>query len=134
MRIAESPALEAFMRGLAGDTSLTPIQQAQFIFVCRSIFFFSENHFLQNRMGLLTRDAWETFVASVRSGMGGCGYRAAWKANSSLFSDEFRAFMDDMMRTTVPEPLGPTRLANVFQSVLVEELAAMPAAAAANLR
>src|SRR6478672_8466794 len=48
MRIADSPALDAFMRGLAGDTTLTPLEQARFIFVCRSIFFLSENHFLQN--------------------------------------------------------------------------------------
>src|SRR5262249_43172205 len=100
MRIADSPALDAFMRGMAGDTTLTPIQQAQFIFVCRSMFFVSENHFLQHRLGLLTENAWSTFVSTVRSGMASCGYRAAWKANAPLFSDEFRAFMDNIVQAT----------------------------------
>src|SRR5580765_2019544 len=44
MRIADSRALDPFMRGMAGDTSLTPVEQAQFIFMCRSMFLISEDH------------------------------------------------------------------------------------------
>jgi hypothetical protein len=125
LRIADSHALDAFMRGMAGDTNLTLVEQAQFIFMCRSMFFISEDHFLQNRVGLLTKDAWVTFVSTVRSAMGSCGYRAAWRANRPLFSVEFRNFMDEMMRATPADALGPVRLGDVFQSALVEEIAAM---------
>jgi hypothetical protein len=123
MRIADSHALDAYMRGMAGDTNLAPVEQAQFIFLCRSMFLIAEDHFLQNRVGLLTKDAWITFVSTVQSAMGSCGYRAAWKANRSMFGQEFRAFMDEMMRVTPPEAFGPIRLGQIFQTTLAEELA-----------
>lgn len=125
MRIADSHALDAFMRGMAGDTNLTPVEQAQFIFLCRSMFLVSEDHSLQNRVGLLTRDAWNTFVSTVGSAMASCGYRAAWKANRSMFGHEFREFMDEIMRTTPVEAFGPVRIGDVFQTTLAEGLAAM---------
>ena len=98
---ATDPSLaDAAHKGLTGDESLTQTQLMQFRSYARAQFYHAEDSFYQHRSGLLSQEAFETFIASWRALMRMPGFRVQWRRNRASFHGEFRDYIDDMLATT----------------------------------
>ena len=93
---AEEPSIaDAIMKGLRGADDLTATQYAQFTHFCRASFYNAEDTYFQHSQGLITDQAFASFIASVKGWAARApGIRACWKQFRGLFVSEFAEWMD----------------------------------------
>ena len=109
---AEDPSIaEAVMKGLQGAEDLTVVQYAQFSHFCRASFFNAEDTYFQHAEGLLSEQAFASFIANVKGWAAGSpGIRAGWTQSRSMFVSEFADWMDRTLAEVEPAP-PPDRFA-----------------------
>jgi hypothetical protein len=86
-----------WLKGLAGDSDMTPVEVAQWMMLARGAFLSGEDSILQYKAGLLSRETYETYVAGVRFFLTRPGLRAAWKLSRMQYGAEFRTFTDSIL-------------------------------------
>jgi len=103
---AEEPSIaEAIMKGLRGSDDLTATQYAQFTHFCRASFYNAEDTYFQHSEGLITAQAFASFVASVKGWAARApGIRACWTQFRGLFVNEFAEWMDRTLAEVEPAP------------------------------
>lgn len=93
------PALaRIFQKAQGGDPELTREEFTQWMFMCRAMFISGEDSFLQHRAGLLSTEAFSSYVAGVHSYMASPGMRVGWKFSAGQFGKEFREFVDAIVK------------------------------------
>jgi hypothetical protein len=113
LRLAELRESDGLDKCFNGDTDVDPKDVARFLYICRAGFISAEDSFLQHREGLLTGLAFESYEASLRSGMGSPGFGAGWKMAREGYEPQFRDYMDRMLADAQPGPRVSNRsLAN----------------------
>jgi hypothetical protein len=101
LRLAELAATEGLERCFQGLPDVSENDVRRFTFLCRAIFISAEDSFFQNRQGLLNGAAFESFVSSMRAGMGAPGIAAAWMLTREMYEPQFRDFIDRTMGDAV---------------------------------
>ena len=103
---AEEPSIaEAIMKGLRGADDLTATQYAQFTHFCRASFYNAEDTYFQHADGLISDQAFASFVASVKGWAARApGIRACWRQFRNLFVSEFAEWMDRTLAEVDPAP------------------------------
>jgi len=96
LRIAELRADDGLNRCFEGAPDASAKDVARFLNVTRAVFISAEDSFLQAEEGLLGSNAFESFKASLRAGMGSSGLATAWIMTRDMHEPKFRAFMDDI--------------------------------------
>lgn len=99
-----------WMKGVAGDADLTPLELTQWLMMARSAFLSGEDSVLQYKAGLLSKETFDTYVAGARFHLARPGFRAAWKMQRATFGPEFRSFADSILHD-VPVAPAPDSLA-----------------------
>lgn len=108
LMVADSGLASVMQKGLAADTDLTREEFAQWTMICRALFISGEDSFLQHKAGLLSTEAFQSYVAGVHHFMAAPGMRAAWKLFGKQFGSEFRAFVDAIVKQPPPAQAGAT--------------------------
>jgi hypothetical protein len=97
LKLAELRADDGINACFDGSTDVSARDVARFLFTTRSIFISAEDSFFQAEEGLLSPIAFESFKASIRSGMTrSTGLSAAWRLTRHGYEPQFRDFMDAM--------------------------------------
>ncbi|HEY2069308.1 MAG TPA: hypothetical protein VGG48_07125 [Rhizomicrobium sp.] len=130
-RIAELRESDGITRCFSGERDVDPNEIGRFLNICRAIFVSAEDSFLQHQEGLLNGLAFESFEASVRTGIGTAGIAAGWLMTRDMYGPEFRAYMDGMLGDMNVTPGAPMRSLQAWNTVL-DELAARPGLAESN--
>jgi hypothetical protein len=93
---AEEPSIAvAITKGLQGADDITAVQYAQFTHFCRASFYNAEDTYFQHSEGLITDQAFASFIASVKGWAARApGIRACWTQFRGLFVSEFADWMD----------------------------------------
>ncbi|MBV9045307.1 MAG: hypothetical protein JO348_12245 [Alphaproteobacteria bacterium] len=99
---ADPSLANAAHKAMAGDDSLTETELYQFRSYARAQFYHAEDSFYQHQNGLLTEEAFDTFIASWRGLMAMPGFRVQWRRNRASFQGDFRSYMDKLLATTSP--------------------------------
>ena len=94
LRSAELRADEAIDRCFNGSTDVSAKDVARFLFICRAIFISAEDSYYHHQEGLMDGATYESFVTSLRTGLGAPGIAAAWKMTRDMYESQFRDFMD----------------------------------------
>lgn len=110
LRWAESETLaDLYIRGNAGDRSLTRVEVMRYSMLIVSLFWYFEDQFHQHRDGLVAHDRFEGSLATLALDLRWPGVRVCWRQNRYLFGARFRAFMDDILDRApldaAPDPL-----------------------------
>ena len=108
LMVADPRLASVMQRGLAADTDFTREEFAQWTMICRAMFISGEDSFLQHKAGLLSAEAFESYVAGVHQFMAAPGMRAAWKLFGKQFGSEFRAFVDAILKRAPVAQAGAT--------------------------
>ena len=103
---AEEPSIAvAISKGAQGSDDITATQYAQFAHFCRASFYNAEDTYFQHKQGLISDEAFASFVASVQGGAARApGMRAGWIQFRGLFVSEFAEWMD---RTLAHAQIAP---------------------------
>ena len=103
---AEDPSIaDAIMKGLQGSGDISATQYAQFTHFCRASFYNAEDTYFQHNQGLISDQAFASFIASVKGWAARApGIRACWKQFRSLFVSEFADWMDRTLAEVEPLP------------------------------
>jgi hypothetical protein len=120
LRMADPELSDIFRRGRSGDEGLDPAELHQFAMLCRCGFVSGEDSFLQHLSGQLDDAAYHSYVAGVRSMLTSPGLRAMWRMSSQDYGDEYRKFMDKILRETQAAPES-NRLARWVETVRAEK-------------
>ena len=102
LMVADPGLARIFQKGLAADTDFTREEFMQWMMICRAMFISGEDSFLQHKAGLLSAEAFQSYVAGVHNYMAAPGMRAAWKLFGKQFGSEFRAFVDALLKQAPP--------------------------------
>jgi hypothetical protein len=94
---ADPELARIWLKGMAGDTDMTPVEFTQWMLMARGAFLSGEDSILQYKAGLLSRATYETYVAGVRFFLARPGFRVAWRLSRMQFGAEFRAFTDSIL-------------------------------------
>ncbi|HEY3639247.1 MAG TPA: hypothetical protein VGK90_13955 [Rhizomicrobium sp.] len=106
LAVADAGLARIWLKGMAGDADLTPVELTQWLLMTRSAFLSGEDSVLQYRAGLMSKETYDTYVAGVRFYMSRPGIRAAWKLHRMQFGPEFRAFTDVILSEVPVAPAG----------------------------
>ncbi len=99
---------EAVSKGLAGAQDMSGTQLVQFSSYCRGVFYAAEDDFYQHREGLLSDDAFASYLNGVKASFVSPGMRVAWMRQRNAYGKEFVAFMDKIVaETPVAIPADP---------------------------
>jgi hypothetical protein len=104
---AQEPSIAvAISKGLRASGDISDTQYAQFAHFCRASFYNAEDTYFQHKLGLLSDEAFASFIASVQGWAARApGMRAGWKQFRGLFVAEFAEWMDHTLaqaRTAPP--------------------------------
>lgn len=98
---AANPDLaRVFQKGAAGNLELTREEFTQWMLMCRGLFLSGEDSFLQHEAGMLSKAAFDSYVAGVKFYFSMPGMRASWKLSEGQFGADFRAFGNAMLAQT----------------------------------
>ncbi len=103
LTLAQGGLSSIWHRGAVGDQSLSREEFNQWMLLCRAAFLSGEDSYMQHKAGLLSENAFASYVAGVRYYMSTPGLRAAWQVSSRQFSGEFVEFVNAELAHT---PLG----------------------------
>jgi hypothetical protein len=103
---AEDPSIaDAIMKGLQGSGDISVTQYAQFTHFCRASFYNAEDTYFQHSQGLISDQAFASFIASVKGWAARApGIRACRKQFRGLFVSEFADWMDRTLAEVEPAP------------------------------
>lgn len=104
LTVASPELARIWLKAMAGDADLTPVELTQWLMMTRSAFLSGEDSVLQYRAGLMSKETYDTYVAGVRFYMTNPGMRAAWKLHRMQFGPEFRAFGDTVVKEVSVAP------------------------------
>lgn len=104
LTVASPELASVWLKAMAGNADLTPLELTQWLLMTRSAFLSGEDSVLQYRAGLMSKETYDTYVAGVRFYMTNPGMRAAWKIHRMQFAPEFRAFGDTMVKEVSVAP------------------------------
>ena len=107
---AQEPSIAvAISKGATGSDDISDTQYAQFAHFCRASFYNAEDTYFQHKLGLISEEAFASFVASVQGWASRApGMRAAWKQFRGLFVSEFAEWMDrTLAQAQVAQPIDP---------------------------
>jgi hypothetical protein len=105
LRWAESGTLaDLYMRGNAGDRSLTRVEIMRYTMLIVSLFWYFEDQFHQHLDGLVADDRFTGSRATLAIDFRWPGFRVCWRQNRYLDGAQFRAFMDDILARAALEP------------------------------
>jgi hypothetical protein len=96
LRLAELRADDGLNACFEGMPMAAEKDLSRFLMAARAVFISAEDSFFQGAEGLLSPTAFESYKASVRSGMGSPGLAAAWILTRDMYEPKFRTFMDDL--------------------------------------
>jgi hypothetical protein len=125
LRIAELRDSDGIDKCFMGARDVSPKDLARFTNICRAIFMSAEDSFLQHEQGLLDATAFESFEASLRSGMGAPGVAAGWVLTRDMYEPKFRAYMNGMLGDL--KPGGQSRALHNWNEALDSLSAQLPA-------
>jgi hypothetical protein len=126
LRWAENDTLaDLYVRGNAGDRSLTRVEVMRYSMLIVSVFWYFEDQFHQHQDGLVADDRFAGSLATLAIDFRWPGFRACWRQNRYLYGAQFRAFMDDIMDRAALDP-APDPVA-AWNESLDAEPAASPA-------
>ena len=97
LRLAELRDSDGIDKCFQGGRDISAKDLARFINICRAIFISAEDSFLQHDQGLLDEVSFESFEASLRSGMGAPGVAAGWIMSRDMYEPKFRAYIDGVL-------------------------------------
>lgn len=80
-----------------------------------------EDTFIQHRSGLLGRQSLASDEARLRTMIGQPPYRAMWRIISIVFGDEFRTYIEGIMKEIAP--YSPGSMSRQYKRALQEQLA-----------
>src|SRR5215469_3949775 len=103
------------------DESMTEVETRLYLNSLAADFQGLEDSFLQNRAGLLERASMETDERLLRVFFTNPAVRAMWRILSISFSEEFRAYVDNIMGQVTPLPA--VELSGYYKMALREQLA-----------
>lgn len=116
LRLADLRADEGLNGCFEGVAQSSAKDVSRFLMAARAVFVSAEDSFFQGEDGLLGPPAFESYKASLRSGMGSSGLAAAWLLTRDMYEPKFQAFMDeingDLNRT------GSERSTNAWRAAL----------------
>jgi hypothetical protein len=105
LRWAENEALaDLYIRGNAGDRSLTRVEAMRYSMLIVSLFWYFEDQFHQHRDGLVADDRFAGSAATLAINLRWPGFRVCWRQNRYLYGAQFREFMDDILDRAPVEP------------------------------
>ncbi len=110
LRWAESETLaDLYMRGNAGDRSLSRVEVMRYTMLIVSLFWYFEDQFHQHEDGLVTDDRFAGTLTTVSVNLRWPGIRVGWRQNRYLYGARFRSFMDDIL-ARAPLEVAPDAL------------------------
>ena len=89
MRLTEPSIAAAMVKGQAADASLSAVEAQQLLFVVRTLFLSFEDSYLQQRAGLLDKDAIDSGNRAIKATLSVPAYRAMWTIVSPAFPQTF---------------------------------------------
>jgi hypothetical protein len=95
LRLAELTSAPELGRCFDGSPDVSANEVRRFLYICRAIFISAEDSFFQGQQGLLDKAAFESFEASIKSGMGTPGMAAGWALTRDMYEPKFRSFVDE---------------------------------------
>ena len=106
---AQEPSIAvAIAKGVTGSDDISGTQYAQFAHFCRASFYNAEDTYFQHKLGLISEEAFASFIASVQGAATAPGMRAAWKQFRGLFVSEFAEWMDrTLAQAKIAPPIDP---------------------------
>jgi hypothetical protein len=103
--LASDPVLmESYLRGSAGDQTMSDIDAARFVVLSTARFYSYEDQFHRHRDGLLGEAKYAGVVSAAKASLRFPGARASWTLMRGTFDTEFQDFMDKLMHEVPPEP------------------------------
>jgi len=102
LRPTEPYLCEAVTRATQGDLTLDASMVMAFARHAASVFWSSEDVFLQHRSGTIDRFSFDSDVAILGKFLEIPAYRVGWQFNRDFSTGEFRAFVDDLISKTKP--------------------------------
>jgi len=124
--LASDPSLlDIYLRGTAGDPSLSDVDAARFVVLSTARFYSYEDQFYQHKEGLLDDVRYAGVLKAAKSSLRYPGSRASWTMMRDTFDAGFQTFMDGIMREIPVEPA--TNLGSVLKSLSAAELSRMSA-------
>lgn len=91
----------AYALGSAGKAEIKTVQYTQFFLVCRAMFVSFENQYYQYRQGLLDESTYQGYQRSISAQLLAFpGFRIWWQQNRDVFSQEFVAYVDELVEET----------------------------------
>ena len=116
LRIAEPELARAYLAGMSAQADISPLQYAQFFFICRATFLGYENQYRQFRNGVLDSQAYAGYERAIKAQLLAYpGFRSWWQQNREVFGTEFSAYVDSMISET-PEA-DPAELLEEWQRI-----------------
>lgn len=103
LRMCHGPdeALDAYVAGVQADSSLSEAQLMRFYSFCRASFFDAQDTFRQHQEKLISDDAYDGLIATMKARFSEPGLRAAWIVQRETFSADFRVLMDELVQRAV---------------------------------
>lgn len=106
--VATNPAVnELFLRGGAGDPTLTSGQALAYLSFVMAQLAHAEDGFYQHRDGLIDDERYSGSIAFLQNVLAPSpGFRAAWKMCKGVCGPEFRAFAEKKIREAASVPMA----------------------------
>jgi hypothetical protein len=92
-------------RAVQGLDGLDRVERLQFLSHVGSIFRLYESAYLHYREGVLDPRFWNGFERAISDVIGYPGIREALALRGHHLTDEFNAFLDDLMASSTPRPI-----------------------------
>lgn len=121
LRTTDSEVARVMAKSIGCDESLSEVEMRIFFGAVFADFWNFEDTFLQHRAALLPSESMASDEARLRSILLQPAYRAMWQLTSLAFCEEFRVYVDDIMRQLAPIP--PFELSPIFRALVREQLA-----------
>ncbi|MBS0278604.1 MAG: hypothetical protein JSR81_13370 [Proteobacteria bacterium] len=108
MHMSEREIAEPFLKGMEGDETMSPVEQAQFRMAFSAMIISAEDSYFQYRQRLLSKQQFESVVNVLLSMLATAGPRAMWRNVESRFEDGFRDFINSRLRIAVGRQIAPS--------------------------
>jgi hypothetical protein len=123
LRPTEPFLCQVVTKAAEGDIEMRSDHVMAFVRHCASIFWNSEDVFLQHRLGNIDREAFDSDVTILKAFLAQPAYRVGWHFNRAFASDEFQHFMDNLVCETKLKPI--VNYGTEWKRLMTEELAAV---------
>jgi hypothetical protein len=97
LHLASPGVTESFIKGSAANPDITQTEWTQFFFATLVQDITRDEQYRQFREGLIGRERWQQTRATIAASMTTPGYRAIYRLNRPIFSEEFQSLLDGML-------------------------------------